>query len=60
MDSQRCNFVRRGFGDFVSKTLTWNGGVAAVPVPKGTEGVAVQVAMRGAKLYSLELVCAEH
>jgi len=52
--------VRRGFGDFVSKTLTWNGGVAAVPVPKGTEGVAVQVAMRGAKLYSLELVCAEH
>ena len=35
---------------------------AAVPVPKGTEGVAVQdlVAMRGAKLYSLELVCAEH
>ena len=47
-----------GFGDFVDKTLTWNGGTAAVPLPVGTKELAVQVAMRGAKLFSLELVCA--
>ena len=34
------------------------GGVSAVPVPDGVEFVSLQVAMRGAKLYSLELFCA--
>jgi hypothetical protein len=47
-----------GFGDFVDKTLTWGGGVGSVPVLASTESLAVQIAMRGAKLYSLELVCA--
>ena len=46
------------FGDFLSKELSWNGGDVAVPVPVGVESVAVQVALRGAKLFSLELVCA--
>ena len=48
-----------GFGDFMSKTLTWHGGQADIAVPRAVESVSVQIAMRAAKLYSLELVCAD-
>lgn len=48
-----------GFGDFLSKELSWNGGDVAVPVPARVESVAVQVALRGAKLFSLEIMCAK-
>ena len=77
-----------GFGDFVDKALTWNGGHTDIVVPSGVllvctptlprftldlnniylcvplcgagvENVSVQVAMRAAKLFSLELVCAQ-
>eukprot|EP01052_Picozoa_sp_SAG31_P022328 SAG31_NODE_1772_length_7306_cov_3.341335_7_plen_92_part_00 len=47
------------FGDFVSKDMTWNNGVSAIPVSASVESVSLKVAIRGAKLYSLELVCAE-
>ena len=57
IDGYSIDSADPGFGDFVDKTLTWNGGDAAVPVPVGTKELAVQVAMRGAKLFSLELVC---
>ena len=47
-----------GFGDFESKELSWNGGDVAVELPPSVASVQVQVAMRGAKLFSLELGCA--